>query len=196
MIETKKQLKEFINYEKILYGKKHKYVLLPRMSEKSIIWKYICLLRLEEYSYNTNHKLRYIFYKFLRLKMSRKYLIQIPKNVVDKGLKIFHVSPTIINAKKIGKNLMLGPNVYMVAQGRTGDSPTLGDDIAIGASATLVGGINLASGIAIGANSLVNKSFEEENITIAGNPAKKINSNGSKSWGGTRIFKSVEKLKR
>jgi len=38
----------------------------------------------------------------------------------------------------------------------------------------------IADGIVIGANSVVNKSFTEENITIAGVPAKKINNKGRK----------------
>ena len=41
---------------------------------------------------------------------------------------------------------------------------------------------DLRNGIAIGANSLVNKSFEEQNIAIAGCPAKKISNNGDSTW--------------
>lgn len=48
-----------------------------------------------------------------------------------------------------------------------------------GPGAKLFGDIKIANGIAIGANSIVNKSFSEENITIAGIPAKKINNRGS-----------------
>ena len=40
----------------------------------------------------------------------------------------------------------------------------------------------IADDIAIGAMSIVNKSFHESGITIAGNPAKKISNNGSKAW--------------
>lgn len=188
MIDSKKKLKETLDYEKKLYGKKHIYIWFPRLSEKSIIWRYICLLRLEEYATNCGKRIRKIIYRFLRLRMSRRYLMQIPINVVEKGLLIFHVAPIMINAKHIGVNCMMGPNVTMVAQGHTGDNPTLGDNVAIGANVVLVGGITIADGIAIGASSLVNKSFEEEGITIAGNPSRKINSYPSSSWGGTRHF--------
>lgn len=36
--------------------------------------------------------------------------------------------------------------------------------------------------IAIGANAVVNKNFTEENIAIAGIPAKKISNNGALEW--------------
>ena len=42
----------------------------------------------------------------------------------------------------------------------------------------IYGNIRIASGIMIGANAVVNKSFDEENICIAGVPAKKISDLG------------------
>jgi len=45
-----------------------------------------------------------------------------------------------------------------------------------------VGSVTLGSGIAIGANAVVTKSFEEDNIAIAGVPAKKISDNGASTW--------------
>ena len=47
-------------------------------------------------------------------------------------------------------------------------TPVIGNDVVIGVGSTLVEGIGIAYGIAIGANSLVNKSFEERVIAIAG----------------------------
>lgn len=50
----------------------------------------------------------------------------------------------------------------------------------IGPGAKIFGDIFIADNIAIGANAVVNKSFYESNITIAGVPAKKISNKGSK----------------
>jgi len=44
----------------------------------------------------------------------------------------------------------------------------------------ILGKIEIADGIAIGANSYVDKSFTEKGITIAGNPARKISGKGQK----------------
>lgn len=48
------------------------------------------------------------------------------------------------------------------------------DDVFIGARTLLLPGIKLAKGVIVGSGSVVTKSFLEENIIIAGNPAKKI----------------------
>ena len=55
----------------------------------------------------------------------------------------------------------------------------LGNNVYIGPGAKIFGDIKIADGIAIGANSVVNKSFTEPNIGIAGVPAQKINDKGS-----------------
>ena len=44
----------------------------------------------------------------------------------------------------------------------------------------MFGRIEIADGIAIGANAVVNKSFLENNISIAGIPAKKIGNMGTR----------------
>ena len=43
----------------------------------------------------------------------------------------------------------------------------------------LFGNIVIGNGVAIGAGSVVSKSFEEDNITIVGNPARKIKNTGN-----------------
>jgi serine O-acetyltransferase len=58
-------------------------------------------------------------------------------------------------------------------------TPKIGDNVYIGPGAKIFGDIEIADGIAIGANSVVNRSFTEPNIGIAGIPAKKINDKGS-----------------
>jgi serine O-acetyltransferase len=58
--------------------------------------------------------------------------------------------------------------------------PTIGDNVFIGPGAKIFGDIIIASGIAIGANSVVNKSFLETDITIAGVPARKVSNRGSR----------------
>jgi serine O-acetyltransferase len=58
--------------------------------------------------------------------------------------------------------------------------PKIGNNVFIGPGAVVIGDIEIADGIAIGANSYVNKSFKEPNITVAGCPAKKISDGGSR----------------
>ena len=60
-------------------------------------------------------------------------------------------------------------------------SDGLGGGIYLGAGAKLLIGVHLADNIIVGANAVVTKSFEENNIVIAGIPAKKISNKGTKS---------------
>ena len=59
-------------------------------------------------------------------------------------------------------------------------APTIGDNCYIGPGAKLFGDIVVGNNVAIGANAVVNKSFRENDITVAGVPAKVISHKGSK----------------
>ena len=94
----------------------------------------------------------------------------------EPGLSIAHRGTIIINGgAKIGANCRLHACVNIGTEaGYTDKAPTIGDNCYIGPGVKMYGDIFIANGIAIGANAVVNKSFEEENIAIAGVPAKKI----------------------
>jgi serine O-acetyltransferase len=55
--------------------------------------------------------------------------------------------------------------------------PIIGNNVSIAAGAKIFGKIVIADGIYIGANAVVNKSFTESGIAIAGVPARKIKDN-------------------
>lgn len=65
-----------------------------------------------------------------------------------------------------------------------GGGPHIGNNVVIGVGAVVLGDTYIADGIAVGANAVVNKSFEEPNIAIAGVPARKISNNGRYKWQG------------
>lgn len=102
-------------------------------------------------------------------------------NCIGKGLSLAHVGPVVISSvAKIGENcrIHVGVNIGTSA-GITGQAPIIGDNVYIGPGAKLFGPITIGNGIAIGANAVVNKSFEDDCITIAGVLAKIINHTGS-----------------
>ena len=83
----------------------------------------------------------------------------------------------------IGKNVWIGPNVSLISMNHNinnyakyiKDSPIIiGDNCWIGASSIILPGIKLGNHVVIGAGSVVTKSFLDDNILVAGNPAKKI----------------------
>ncbi len=104
----------------------------------------------------------------------------IPLNVFGPGLCIAHRGTIVINKDvRIGENCRIhactniGSNIDGVS------APQIGNNVYIGPGAKIFGDIVIADNIAIGANSVVNKSFYEKGISIAGVPAKKINNKGS-----------------
>lgn len=102
----------------------------------------------------------------------------IPINVFDGGLKISHFGYIVVNSKaKIGCNCEIHQGVHI---GYSKGVPTIGNNVWLGPGAKLYGDIVIADNCRIGANAVVNKSFTEEGITIAGVPAKKISDQPNK----------------
>ncbi len=129
------------------------------------------------------NKILFKYFIIKRNKLGIKLGFSIPLNVFDSGLSIAHIGPIIVNGgAKIGKNcrIHVGVNIGTKA-GFEHDAPILGDNIYIGPGAKLFGKIHIADNIAIGANAVVNKSFAETGISIAGVPAKKISNKGTKN---------------
>ncbi len=124
-----------------------------------------------------------LIYNVLLCRYQNKHQIHIPINTFDRGLKLMHLGPMGVNANaKCGKDIYLHINSCIIAGGVNNDAPTLEDGVVIGIGAVVLGNIRLARNIAIGANAVVNKTFEEENIAIAGVPAKKVSNNGRLEW--------------
>lgn len=120
-------------------------------------------------------------YEFYLEKLSVKLGFTIPPNVFGPGLNIPHYGPIVINSNaKIGANCRIHNCVNIGTKAGFSDlAPKIGNNVYIGPGAKIFGDIEIADGIAIGANSVVNKSFIEKGIGIAGVPAKKINDRGS-----------------
>lgn len=181
MIKSKKDYFEYLEHDRIALGKNYKR---PRIVGDEI-WKFQILLRKCEY-YN-NCKKGYIskivkyfnFYRFHKLRL--KLGFSIPLNVFGPGLSIAHYGQITVNGNaKIGKNCRIQESVTIGATNGNAEAPIIGDNVFIGSGARIIGELKIGNNIAIGANSVVVKSFNENNITIAGVPAKKISNNGSK----------------
>ena len=94
----------------------------------------------------------------------------------------------IINPRsKIGKNCRIHAGVNIGGAGGFVNkfdpdkiyAPILGDNCYIGPGAKLFGGIIIGANCVIGANSVVNKSFDKNGVTIAGVPAKIVSEKNS-----------------
>lgn len=102
--------------------------------------------------------------------------------VIDGGgdlqeIKLYHPFSTIINAKRIGKNLQIRNGVTI---GNTHESqeyrPSIGDNVNIGANSIIIGKITIGNNVTIGAGTLINKNIPD-NAIVVGNPFRIVGFN-------------------
>ena len=183
MIQSKADYKHYLEQDRIALYKKTKR---PRIAGDEI-WQYERLLRKTEYFMNCHKtpvgKAISVWLHFRLRKAGRRLCgFHIPPNAFEEGLSIAHWGPIVVHpTAKIGKNCRIHQCVTIGATNGETQAPKLGDNIFIGPCTSIIGTIKIGNDIAIGANSVVTKSFEDDGITIAGTPAKKISDNNSHS---------------
>lgn len=111
----------------------------------------------------------------------------VPLNCFGPGLSIAHYGTITIGNAKVGRNCRLQEGVNIGSTGGSKKAATIGDNVFIGTGAKIIGDISIANNCVIGANSVVVKSINENGITVAGVPAKKISENDSKTFIDDRL---------
>lgn len=183
-IQTKQDLRDWLAYEIKRYDYNHSFLrLIFPTSEKDVIVKHQVFLRITEYYHNTNKKYRGVIAKLLLNRIQNKYAIHVPINTCAKGLMIMHVEPVLINwHASIGEDAVFHMNTAVVSNSGDGTAPKIGRNLFMGIGSTIMGDIVLGDYVVVGAGGLVNKSFLEDDITLAGVPCKKISNKGCKEW--------------
>lgn len=172
MIQNKSDYLRYLEADKKALGKKS---LIPFFVGDEI-WIFQRLMRKVEYYQNCKGKLFLPYLYFLKFRyrlMSIRLGYSIPVNTCGEGLRIAHIGNIIINNKaRLGKNCLIHVGVNIGEY--KGKYPEIGDNVYIAPGVKIYGGVKIADGIMIGANAVVNKSFEIPGIKIAGVPAKEI----------------------
>lgn len=181
MIESKSDYYQYLEKDKKALGIKNES---PTDIIKNIIspnpqWVFQRKLRKLEYYQNCRsgifNKIYYLYMKYKFQRLSIRLGFTIPENVFGPGLAIVHYGTIVVNSRaRIGKNCRIHASVNIGASGGNPEAPQIGDNVYIGPGSVIFGEITIGNNIAISANSTVNKSILEDNILIAGSPAKKI----------------------
>ena len=155
--------------------------IVKRILFPDLIWRFERVLRYTEY-YSNNfagiNRLLYWWYYFKYKRLSLKLGFSIPLNVFGPGLSIAHHGTIVVNGKaRVGENCRLHACVNIGEL--KGKAPQIGDNCYIGPGVIMFGDARIANNITIGANSVVNHSFEKEGVVIAGSPAKIIREDSS-----------------
>jgi serine O-acetyltransferase len=195
MIRSKQEYKYYLEADRIALGRKRK-----NMGFCDEIWVFQRLLRKVEYYRNCKNSIfyrPYYCYLYLKFYLLRIFLgFHIGPNVFGPGLAISHVGTIIVNGNvRVGENCRI--HVCTVIGTKAGTNgkvtPKIGNNVYIGPGAKIFGDVEIADGVAVGANSVVNKSFTEPNIGIAGIPAKKINNKGSEGLIPKKLLMELKK---
>lgn len=142
-----------------------KELILPQHRLKKKINRYI--------KNKNSSRRKNFYYTYIRDSFAVKYGIEIGVKSRIKGCIDFPHPRNIV----IGEGVVIGEhctifNNVTIGQHK-GYYPIIGDNVTIYPGATLIGEIHIGNNVVIGANSLVNKSVED-NCIVAGNPAKLI----------------------
>lgn len=159
-------------------------------------FRYTFFMRCCKYFASANVILRplYIFSRIALRHYSIKYGFQIPWQAnIGPGLCIGHYGEIIVNPNStIGTNcnitvgVLLGLNQKKDAQNQFAGFayPVVGDRVALGNSAKLIGGVCVGSDSIIGVGAIVTKDIPAGSVVV-GNPAKIIANTGSASLVGS-----------
>lgn len=74
---------------------------------------------------------------------------------------------------RLGRGVMLGPNVVIGCRSRSRGAPVIEDEVKIGAGACVLGDVRVGRGACIGANSVVVEDVPA-GATVVGVPARRI----------------------
>lgn len=185
MILDKKSYYMYLEEDKKALGAKTKYPFLKRNCMIWLTdpcWKFQKLLRKLEYLENTKMSndgiVKFIFTPYiiyLRWKFQKKSIalgLTIPLNVFGYGLCINHYGSIIVSRHaKIGNYCKINSACNICGDGK---SSIIGDHCELGPGVKIIKPVRIGSGVKIGANAVVNKDFNEDNIVIAGVPAKVV----------------------
>lgn len=184
MIKSKEELIKCLSQDALVNNRKSIYPLFYGDD----IWKFIYLLRLNEYYSSLTGFRRLLYLPFIALRKiqfhHRSLLMgfTIPLNVFDSGLSIAHHGTVVVNGNcRVGKNCRIQTGVTLGSTNGCADAPILGNNIFLGDGCKIIGGITIANDVAIGANAVVVKSITEPGTTWGGVPARKISNNNSHS---------------
>lgn len=177
MIRSRKELQEYREADRIALRRVNS---INRIYDE--VWIFQRLLRKVEYLMNVKKRKNifwFAIYKYYSLRFHRQSVrcgFDIPPNTFGPGLSIAHRGTIVVHPDaRIGANCRVHVDVVIGTRpGPTDMVPTIGSNCYIGPGAKIFGAITIGDNVAIGANSVVNASFAEGFMTIAGAPARKV----------------------
>ena len=178
-------VRKIVNDEKELYFSKNYKDMKRCRRERYYVWRSLSSFRyakyyLEKVNENKDNIIkRKIYNKFFHYyyadynKFGRISNVEIVFNSeIGPNCDIWH-GGVVINGI-LGSNCLIHGNNIIGNKGKGLEAkiPTIGNNVDIGAGATIIGDVEIADNCIIGANSVVTKSFNKKGSVIIGVPGK------------------------
>lgn len=172
MIKSKRELSFYIMADTMMnrgYFKLPFKERIKRLFLKDDILLFLKLMRKCQY-YSHSGGVKFIYYIIRYNKLGKKLGISIGYNAFEYGLVIPHYGTIVVGgSNKCGNYCVLHTSTCISDNGKN-----IGDALYLSTGAKITSKVTLGKNISVGANSVVNKSFVDGNIMIAGAPAKII----------------------
>ena len=191
MITTKVELQSYIQQDYIRnIGNVPFWRYLALMFYKTdsyMVFRYLKNLRKYEYAINCLKchsvlgNLTYVIRRIKWRRLSIKYNLLLPPNVIGPGFKIAHIvgGGIIVNCKSIGKNCSVNSGVVIGNNGGQDRIATIGDNVSISVGAKVIGDVTIGNNVVVAPNTVVIKDVPNNSI-VSGVPAKIIKRDGVK----------------
>ena len=206
MIKTRKELAFYIKADMMMNRGYFTPSLLTRLRHfffKDSIMSYLNYMRNYAYYKNTPQRWDFLhnilkgYYKMRFVRQGEKLGFSIGENCCGYGLVLHHFGTIVIGtSNRVGNYALINTSTCIV-----NSRSNIGNALFLGAGTIISKKVVLGDNIVISAASLVNKSFVEGNIMLAGSPAKEIRK--TDAWYSTlypsefnRRKQSIEELKR
>ena len=166
-----KELKELIFSDLYRYGVKNEKKLSVLARHELYGYRYTRVLRKTKFYRDNNKKIRFVINRLKLLYYSEKFGYSIPYETnVGKGLYLGHLGSIVVNYKaQLGNNVNLaqGVTIGLSNSGKKQGVPVIGDNVWIGANATVVGGITIGEDVMIAPNTFVNFDVPAHSIVVS-----------------------------
>ncbi len=175
MISSKKELRFFIGADRIMAGKpveKGWKEYLLDVIYPSYVLGYLRSMRYVAYFSNTGKKganiIKYLYHKWNFQRLGMRLGFSIGPNAFGYGLVIPHYGTIVVNSgTRAGRYCVLHTLTCIGGAGNM-----IGNALYLASGAIFMGpNATLGDNVSVAANSMVNKSFSESNILLAGTPA-------------------------
>lgn len=178
-IQSKKELEFYILADRMMNKRTFKLSIGQKVKKlflrDYIMDWFVAMRKCQYYSRKGGgNKIKYMYNRMKFHHLSIKLGFSIGYECLGYGAWIPHYETIVIGENcRLGRYACLHTATCITATGKQ-----IGEGLYMGTGAKLIGDIDLGDNISVGANSVVNKSFIEEGILIAGVPAVKKRING------------------